>query len=66
MVACSITDVSGVVQAEIDRMSNGQENFKEGTTTINAILDVAKSYMPMEERRNAMQASPISVSSNGS
>ena len=64
ILAGKITDVSGVIQAEMERMNNSKENHTTNADSHNNVFDVVKSEMTNAQL--AVQTSPISVPSNGS
>ena len=61
-----LTDVIGVVQAEVQLLIKQRHNNIVNCNGHNGVLDVARRHAIADQHDLAMQASPISVSSDGS
>lgn len=66
MIGNCITDVSSIVQAEVDRINKDKENEPCTKQGYKDVLDVVRTQTNTAQRDASMQASPISMSSWGS
>ena len=66
MIGGRITDVTNMVQKEVERIIKDNNNGKNITNGQQQLMDVMRTQTSIEKRSEAMQVSPISVSSGGS